>query len=94
VPNSQAPAHWSKDLVEHLRTVHFALTALCVGLICLALFSSKSEIEIAHDQGSEILWITSKDNWQSDLLETAARNIAIGHLADCKNTYSIVAICI
>jgi hypothetical protein len=26
-------AHWSKDFVEHLRTVHFSLVILCVGLL-------------------------------------------------------------
>jgi len=30
-----APAHWSKDFVEHLRTVHFALIAISVGLILI-----------------------------------------------------------
>jgi hypothetical protein len=38
--NSQAPTHWSKDFVEHLRTVHFALIAISAGLILLV-FSSK-----------------------------------------------------
>ena len=28
-----SPAHWSKDFVEHLRTVHFVLIAVSVGLI-------------------------------------------------------------
>jgi hypothetical protein len=32
--------HWSKDFVEHLRTVHFTLIAVSVGLI-LVLFSSR-----------------------------------------------------
>jgi hypothetical protein len=38
---SQAPAHWSKDFAEHLRTVHFALVAVSAGLLVL-IFSSKS----------------------------------------------------
>ena len=59
MPNLQAPAHWSKDFVEHLRTVHFTLIALCVGLIILALFPSKSEIQIAHAQVSEILEVVN-----------------------------------
>jgi len=41
--------------VEHLRTVHFTLIALCVGLIVLASFPSKSQIQLAHDQVLEIL---------------------------------------
>ena len=34
------PHHWSKDFVEHLRTVHFALVTVSVGLILL--LSSKA----------------------------------------------------
>ena len=30
-----SPEHWSKDFVEHLRTVHFALVAVSAGLIVL-----------------------------------------------------------
>jgi hypothetical protein len=30
-----SPEHWSKDFVEHLRTVHFALVTVSVGLILL-----------------------------------------------------------
>lgn len=30
---TQGEAHWSKDFVEHLRTVHFSLIILCVGLL-------------------------------------------------------------
>jgi len=32
---SPVTAHWSKDFVEHLRTVHFTLIAVCVGLILI-----------------------------------------------------------
>jgi hypothetical protein len=35
-----AIVHWSKDFVEHLRTVHFALVAVSVGLILLLSRSS------------------------------------------------------
>ena len=59
MPNSQAPAHWSKDFVEHLRTIHFTLIALCVGLIVLASFPSKTEIQVAHEQVSEILEVVN-----------------------------------
>lgn len=30
-----SPQHWSKDFVEHLRTVHFTLAAVCVALILI-----------------------------------------------------------
>jgi hypothetical protein len=75
VPNSITPAltHWSKDFVEHLRTVHFTLIALCVGLIVLASFPSRTEIQIAHEQASEILEVTKA--WKRDLLWLEAENI-------------------
>jgi hypothetical protein len=34
--DSSSP-HWSKDFVEHLRTVHFALITVCVGLLIVSL---------------------------------------------------------
>jgi hypothetical protein len=73
MPNSQAPAHWSKDFVEHLRTVHFTLVALCVGLIVLASFPSKTEIQAAHEQALEILEVTN--NWKTDLFDAEAKKI-------------------
>jgi hypothetical protein len=65
MPN-QAPAHWSKDFVEHLRTVHFTLIALCVGLIVLASFPSKAEIQLAHEQVLEIVKVIN--DWDADLI--------------------------
>jgi hypothetical protein len=32
-----SPAHWSKDFVEHLRTVHFTLIGVSAGLILIVL---------------------------------------------------------
>ena len=37
---SASPEHWSKDYVEHLRTVHFSLVTVAVALILL--LSSKT----------------------------------------------------
>lgn len=71
MPN-QAPAHWSKDFVEHLRTVHFTLIGICVGLIVLASFPSKTEIQIAHEQVSQILELTKV--WTVTALHTEAAN--------------------
>lgn len=64
------PAHWSKDFVEHIRTVHFTLIALCAGLIALASFPGKTEIRTAREQASEILKVTN--TWDDALFETAA----------------------
>jgi hypothetical protein len=49
------PTHWSKDFVEHLRTVHFALIVVSTGLLLLA-FSSKSyNARTAYREIDEIL---------------------------------------
>jgi hypothetical protein len=69
VPTSQAPAHWSKDFVEHLRTVHFALIAISAGLLVLILSSKTYNPSVAVRQLEEIEelksvwtqeWITTK----------------------------------
>jgi beta-lactamase family protein len=61
VPNSQAPAHWSKDFVEHLRTVHFALLAISAGLILLVLSSKEYNAINALVELQEI--INLKQQW-------------------------------
>jgi hypothetical protein len=53
--SSSSPTHWSKDFVEHLRTVHFALIVVSSGLILLV-FSSKSyNARTAYRQIDEII---------------------------------------
>jgi hypothetical protein len=66
---NQVPAHWSKDFVEHLRTVHFALIAVCLGLIVLSFFPSKTQIKTAAAQAEEILY--AHNHWDSSLLSRA-----------------------
>jgi hypothetical protein len=46
MPN-QAPAHWSKDFVEHLRTVHFALIATAVALVIVAVTTKPYSTAVA-----------------------------------------------
>src|SRR5215469_4918784 len=41
------PAHWSKDFVEHLRTVHFALIATALALIVIALTTKPYSTDVA-----------------------------------------------
>lgn len=53
MPN-QAPAHWSKDFVEHLRTVHFALIAISAGLILLIQSSQSYSPRIANRELAQI----------------------------------------
>ena len=50
----QPGRHWSKDFVEHLRTVHFALIAVCVGAMILASARTQLEISQAHEQLNQI----------------------------------------
>jgi hypothetical protein len=47
-------AHWSQDFVEHLRTVHFALIAVSVGLIALSLAHPTGPLEKALKQLQQI----------------------------------------
>jgi hypothetical protein len=53
------PEHWSKDFVEHLRTVHFTLVTVSVGLI--ALLSAKTyDARRAASEMNELAGFTSK----------------------------------
>jgi hypothetical protein len=54
-PHSAAPAHWSKDFVEHLRSVHFALIVVSAGLILLALTAQAYNPKTASRQLDEIV---------------------------------------
>lgn len=42
--------HWSKDFVEHLRTVHFALIVTCVALIVIKTSGTESTYQKARSQ--------------------------------------------
>jgi hypothetical protein len=55
VVNRNDPVHWSKDFVEHLRTVHFTLIAIAVGLSVLVLSSKQYNAVNALVQIEEIL---------------------------------------
>lgn len=54
-----SPEHWSKDFVEHLRTVHFALLSVSAGLILL-LSSKHYDAKVASSQMSEIIQMRDK----------------------------------
>jgi hypothetical protein len=60
-PNADSPAHWSKDFVEHLRAVHFALIAISAGLILLMLSSREYNAVLALVQIEAI--IEFKHQW-------------------------------
>jgi hypothetical protein len=54
-----APAHWSKDFVEHLRTVHFTLIGVCAGLILLLLSNKPYNPGTATRELDEIIELQS-----------------------------------
>jgi hypothetical protein len=44
------PAHWSKDFVEHLRTVHLALIATAAALVIVALTTKSCSTPVAKNE--------------------------------------------
>ena len=61
--------HWSKDFVEHLRTIHFSLIALCLGAVVISFASGRNEIQLARQEIATIdqLLHAWDPNWiQSD----------------------------
>jgi len=55
VPNSQAPAHWSKDFVEHLRLVHLTLVAVSVGIVIIVMSAIPYKPAVAVRELHQIL---------------------------------------
>jgi hypothetical protein len=49
------PTHWSKDFVEHLRAVHFALIAVCAGLTILITSAKTYDARVALRQVKDII---------------------------------------
>lgn len=74
--------HWSVDFVEHLRTVHFTLIAACFGLLLLSSSTSKTEVQIAHDQILQIqeLLHNFKGIWFSSDMEKRVQELNIPQL--------------
>ena len=64
-------SHWSKEYVEHLRSVHFALIAVCSGLIILMLSASRYSQEDAKRQLKQLASI--QKGWNPILLESPER---------------------
>jgi hypothetical protein len=64
---SQSPTaspHWSESFVEHLRTVHFALTLLALAIIFTLASGKQFDSQKARTEASEILALT--ENWESN----------------------------
>jgi len=67
---TQPGRHWSKDFVEHLRSIHFSLLLVSVGVVILALVRTQSEINRAHDQIKQILDFSK--TWDPNFLQHSA----------------------
>lgn len=71
---------WPKDYVKHLRTVHFALITISVILIVLSSSPSKTSVEIAREQNSQIRELMNKvevswlEDYSSDAVAKYQRN--------------------
>lgn len=47
MPTPEAPKVDGKDFLEHLRTVHFSLLAVCVALVVVVTSPSRSSLDDA-----------------------------------------------
>jgi hypothetical protein len=71
----------TKDFADHLRTVHFALLATCLGLTVVMLAPSPLAIRNARQQLDEIT--EAARVWHSDLVQRAAETV-IDKNYDCR----------
>src|SRR5437588_4043443 len=62
-------AHWSKDFVEHLRTVHFSLVILSLGLLLVVTAQREGKTSRAREQLEQIALVASQlqDSWVATL---------------------------
>lgn len=58
------PAHWSKDFVEHLRTIHLTLIATAAAVVVVALTTKPYSTEVAKNELHKILEL--KANWSAN----------------------------
>ncbi|KAA6465330.1 hypothetical protein DYQ86_05150 [Acidobacteria bacterium AB60] len=63
---------WSKDFVEHIRTVHFSLIAICLALIGLLQFQKPKDLSGAQRQLTDIK--NAVDGWDSAQVTGAVRD--------------------
>jgi hypothetical protein len=64
-PSLPSSPHWSESFVEHLRTVHFALSILAVAIIFTLLSGKEYDALKATTQASEILSLS--ENWDRNM---------------------------
>jgi hypothetical protein len=58
LPNERNP----KDFIEHLRTIHFTLVAVCIGLLVIVLAGKTSRYRAASEQINDISDVAAKWN--------------------------------
>jgi hypothetical protein len=80
--NQLSGPHWSKDYVEHLRTVYFSLIALSVAAVVLAFSPNPSEITEARKQLKAIADITDSKLWHATWLQEAAEQALAKYLGE------------
>jgi hypothetical protein len=66
-PTIQSGPHWSESLVEHLRTVHFALSIVGVAVIVTLSVGTEYDAQKALAQALEIRDFIQK--WQTDMTQ-------------------------
>lgn len=67
------PSGKAKELVEHIRTVHFSLIILCFGLISASFLSREGEVTRSLRQLREINNVI--DNWNDEWLQLYGQNL-------------------
>ena len=67
--------NWSQDFVEHVRTIHFSLVAVCLALIGLLQFQKPKDVSGAQSQLQEVK--AAVDSWDTPDVSGAIRD-AIG----------------
>lgn len=77
-------AQWSKDFVEHMRTVHFSLVVLCCGLIIAAYAERDSAPKRALKQLEQVIAISG--HLDAGWLESRCRSFRSLWRADLANT--------
>jgi hypothetical protein len=79
----QASKPDSKDFVEHLRTVHFTLMAVCAALLTLVISATAPKYQRATEQLNDIT--DAANNWRQDFVKAAAlEDLRIVDNTECK----------
>jgi hypothetical protein len=70
VQKTEPRSHWSKDYIEHLRTVHFTLVVACIALVVLITSDHRSAVSNAREELNGIRRIVR--NWDAHWIEKEA----------------------